>query len=329
MGAGQRASVKKTESNMPSPQAHYDAFIKDVRGLTWHFRLKKSSIKGLADRLQNQITNNQVAHFDPVAGDVNMATRAARNACANPADPRLRKYEPAIRRLAGVWGSTLKDYPIVPKTAQIGVTPFGATKHVKNKLNEMKNFASMDAFANCPRQAGQPPVDWNAGFAGCVAPSKRAEVMQRHDAAAQRGATTGVGGGGIGGFGIKNINWREEELRKAHQKVWDQQAGICILFAKAAAYILGSGLTHGPRIEIVSYANHAFVILGRTGGYINGNNFDLPKSNDDENGWGDDWVIIDGWAGAMGYDVTYQKDAGYPYKSMLNPVTLVMVKDRW
>lgn len=310
---------------MPSPQAHYDAFIKDVKGLTWHFRMSNSSIKGLADHLQTQMTNNTVAHFDPIGGKVNVAMTAARNACANPNDPRLRKYEPAIRRLAGCWGSTLKDYPIVPKKAKVAVTPFGAAKHVKDKLNEMKEFASMDAFANCVRHSGNPPADWSAGFAGCIKASKRAEVMQRHDDAARRGASSGVGGGGIGGFGIKNVDWREEEIRKAHQKVWDQKAGICILFAKAAGYIIGSGLTHGPRIEIVSYANHAFVILGRAGGYSNDGNYVLPHSMH----WGNDWVIVDGWAGAMGYDVIYQQDAGYPYRSMLNPVSLVMVKDRW
>ena len=43
--------------------------------------------------------------------------------------------------------------------------------------------------------------------------------------------------------------------------------------------------------------------------------------------WGTDWVLVDPWAIAMGWeDILYTKESLqlYPYTSMLSPLTLIM-----
>lgn len=319
---------------MPTPQQYYESFLADVRGCTRKFTKSRSSLRGLCQHLEREIGTNNPRHFDPDDGDPAKAFNNAKGKCANPNDSRLTKYEPALRRLVKIWGNTRGlPYPLVPVAAQNNVSARDAVTLVRDKLDEMKTHASMDAFAGCPRENGRPKKnakgdeEWT-GFAVCINPDEREEVLRRHDDADKRGVKTGGGAGGgmPNAFGgPPNVAWNDKECETAYAKVYGQGAGVCTLFAKAAGHVLATMLTHGPRLEIVAYKNHVFVIVGRVGGYANNRDKLPPYAT-----WNGSWCIVDGWAGAMGFEVCYlDKANGFPYKAMLDPLTLVMEKEPW
>jgi hypothetical protein len=233
----------------------------------------------------------------------------------------IRQLISDVRNLDG--GEVLHDFRgAVQRARAQGYVAFSYAgewiKAVKHRLDRMKQFACMDAFANCPRAGGQPPVDWNLGFAGCINPARRMQVMQRHDAynASNRRA-------GLQMPPNRNFGWDANlgMCRSTRQKTYAAQAGLCTSFAMAAMDILTENRQPGPRIEMVAYNLHVFVIVGRAAN-ITHNGGRLPPYQ----AWGNDWWIVDGWAGAMGYEVVYEGATGYPYPGMLN-VRQIMHRD--
>jgi len=101
-----------------------------------------------------------------------------------------------------------------------------------------------------------------------------------------------------------------------YQKVTQERAGICTQFAKAAAHVLTSGRANGPRVEIVAFDNHVYVLVGRSGGY---------KGHLLSSDWVQDAgvVIVDPWAGSLGHPTVYENYASYPLKGMVNPLKIV------
>ena len=293
-------------------EQHYQAFKRDLRTYNRRFRRITSSLKGLLDHLYARRQNPARITFDNAIAQ-----------CRRPNSEKIYKYRGAIRRLVSVWGTGLA-YP-----NPVAAGPW--IQVVKPQLDQQKQFACGDAFFGCKRPAGggQPPVNWT-GFAACINPTQRTQVMNRHD---NHTRPFVQGGAAMGGLVVDNaaaldVSWKPANIRSQYNFVYTiLQAGICTSFGKASAHVLVSGpranAAH-PRVELVSYKNHVFIIVGRKGGYENFQDYRLPS---DRRTWGDDWYIVDGWAGAMGYEVVYTQDQQFPYRSMLNPLHLVMEKE--
>jgi hypothetical protein len=207
--------------------------------------------------------------------------------------------------------------PPVPHVPIVNIGAMGWVMEKFNEFEKFKAFASGDAFANTSKlENGEP--DYRTGFASCIHPDRRAEVRKRNLdlQGTARGAATP--------FDAKKFEgqWPATNFRMAYQRVVREEAGICITFAKAAAHILTENRIGAKRVEVVSYANHAYVLVNRTDPTI------LPgrKIPDD---WVNDseLIIVDLWAAAMGYDSVYAGHRnGYPY-GMVTNLELVATTD--
>lgn len=163
-----------------------------------------------------------------------------------------------------------------------------------------------------------------ATFSTAVNPDNKIMVLDRLSRANDRGAKDAGAVAGIQ-FGTQ---WDAPALLNVHDRVLQERAGVCTTFAKAAAHIMAqANVPNAPKIEIVGYTNHVFVIVGRRQGEINvtGHGLFTRHNLPHHNQWGLGWVIVDVWAGAMGYPkTTYLHNMGYPFNGMLNPLKLIM-----
>jgi hypothetical protein len=174
-----------------------------------------------------------------------------------------------------------------------------------------------------------------AVFSACINPSEKIIVMDRLVRGSDRKAK---GVGIVGGFQL-GTDWNLDSLKNIYTRVRDSRYGECTTFAKSAAYTLSLLAGDKPRLEIVAFTNHVFIVVGRsvasqyvtTGVGIKKKQM-LPKWGTT---WGDDWVVVDPWAGAMGYpDIIYEFDGtyligindggDYPFEAMLDPISIVM-----
>ncbi len=80
-------------------QSHIEGFLNDVKRANPRFTENRSSLKNLLAYLRNTNTN-------PVPFNV----QKAKHLCGNPNEPRLMKYDTALKNLTAVW-STPKPYP--------------------------------------------------------------------------------------------------------------------------------------------------------------------------------------------------------------------------
>jgi len=80
-------------------QAHIDGFLADVRRANGGFTESRSSLRGLFTQLRATSAN-----------PMPMTVIQAKHFCGNANDPRLLKYDTALRNLTSVWGSG-KPYP--------------------------------------------------------------------------------------------------------------------------------------------------------------------------------------------------------------------------
>jgi hypothetical protein len=93
-------------------QQHLAGFLADVGQANWFLRRERSSFLclswGTVSSLANLLTHlaNTVNNPQPF-----LTVNAARQRCADPNDPRLTKYVPAIERLVAVWGRGNHAYP--------------------------------------------------------------------------------------------------------------------------------------------------------------------------------------------------------------------------
>lgn len=105
------------------------------------------------------------------------------------------------------------------------------------------------------------------------------------------------------------------QLKEMAEGVLATQGGVCTTFAAAAVHLLLSDaalMETAPRIEFVSGPKHCLCLINRRvdARDITGALKDTIVSCDL---WNDDVVIIDPWAGAMGYHVVSNKTT-YPAK---------------
>lgn len=204
---------------------------------------------------------------------------------------------------------TLNLTLVVPGTTEpVGAVAF--VNRVRAELDTFKTYACADAFMNTTITGGV--VDYRTGFAGCINPAKRTEVRARYQSiqGTRRGATTPFDSH------ISRGEWKAKNYEMTYARVSGDQAGVCVTFAKAAAHLLTAGQADGPRVEIVSFKNHVYVLVNRQGG-------------DDDGTVAEGWIheggviIVDPWAAAMGFECIFAGTRHYPYMGMVNPITLV------
>jgi len=141
--------------------------------------------------------------------------------------------------------------------------------------------------------------------------------------------------------------WDANKVEETYKKVKDAGAGECTSFGSYGAYLLtNTGASTKPRVELVAWESvtktpskinpkitvvttttHVYCLVNRRGDYrqetsdTGAKRYRLPPVNE----WNGDWWIVDPWAGAMGWDVIYEKATTYPYKTMMEPLYLQMV----
>jgi len=153
-------------------------------------------------------------------------------------------------------------------------------------------------------------------FGGMINADRRDQIVEREQ------ATRTGRGDQAGGIGAVSKAWNPGALRNTYDGIRRDGGGVCTTFGHYCAHVLSYGRPLNQRIEVVAYKNHVFVIVGRRGGYREPGHGIPPRET-----WGNNYCIVDGWLGAMGYDVVYPNGGGYPYPGMLSPLTLVMASD--
>jgi hypothetical protein len=196
----------------------------------------------------------------------------------------------------------------------------------KHRLDPMADYACGDALYGATKSG--PPDSrgrqvWTGGFSGCINqnPAVYYKVVERALAFNNKSSGGALSGGqGMGGAMVSN-KWSAPNVAMAAKLLQSRQGGVCSEFGKAAAHHLTEGrLTQPhPRVEIVAYKNHVFVLVGRKGGLVNGR---VPDSWIHE----PELVIVDAWAGSLGYDIVYQSINNYPL-DMIRNLSIVMALD--
>ena len=295
-------------------KTQYDEFVKHVQRINPKFKKGTSSLKPLFEVLDDQLKKKKVGALDEdkLRGKIDK-------------DKRAKKYQPALTELFRVWNSD-EDYAIPKNTTETkdsmlspvliieegggsDVKPIDFVNEVRDKLEKFQEYASADVFMNTQyTDEKKTEPDWDTGFAACVNKKERKAVQERflkfknvppntHPPQFKAVSATPKPGS----------DWAPSSYETAFKVVSKIKAGVCTQFALASAHILTSGRETGPRVEIVAYDNHVYVLVGRTG--------DVTKGNKVPNDWHkqSDLVIVDGWAGAMGYEVIYEGLKKYPY----------------
>jgi hypothetical protein len=159
-------------------------------------------------------------------------------------------------------------------------------------LRKYGEYACADAYHGTTIDKVTGP-NYKMGFARLINKSQRAEVWKRYSEMKERGA-----GGTMPGD--TNFGWSNFRAKSIHARVHAERAGICTTFAWAAAHDLTFGKTEGPRVEIVAFSNHVFVLVNRQGGLLHGTH--IP----------DDWVrepeviIVDAWYASLGHECVFR-----------------------
>jgi hypothetical protein len=241
-------------------------------------------------------------------------------------------------------------------------TSTAAIEKARKDLDAAKGYASRDAptFYQCIRgyQAGPDRDKPNPAVPTSLHKAPYEKIFKG-------GAQSGGGdpGGAVGGGdfraalearGIEDqkgndpFAWDAVKVEETYKKVKDAGAGECTSFGSYAAHLLtNTDASTNPRVELVAWekvtkkpskssdkivkkvTTHVYCLVNRRGDYRqetddNGaKRYRLPPVNE----WSGDWWIVDPWAGAMGFDVIYEKSTNYPYKGMMDPLFLQMVYD--
>jgi hypothetical protein len=175
------------------------------------------------------------------------------------------------------------------------------------ELDEFKNFAATDLRT----------------YDRIVNPKARRAAEDRYDEFVRRGKAPQPW--------MPPSSWSLSSLRAGYRQVEAARAGSCTDFGVACAYLLGSA-SEGDRrfgqvhLEIVSWrrgaAAHTYVVVGRNGDLER--DAMLPEMSTWKGQNGDAWYVVDGWAGAMGYDVIYRKASHFPFDGMTHPLSVVL-----
>lgn len=194
---------------------------------------------------------------------------------------------------------------------QIDMGAYDFVQSFQSEFDRLASYACLDA----------------SRFSNCINPRNKIMILDRYNRARDRKAKDAGMSAGMQ-FGI---GWNAKALRGVYDRVVAERAGVCTSFAKAAAHIMTRNNTVNiPKIEIVGYTNHVFLIVGRQKGNVavTGQGFFSKHKLQDYIHWGSGWVIVDVWAGAMGWPMSiYDGSKGYPFTEMLSPLTLIMTTD--
>lgn len=293
-------------------------------------------LKGAGNDFENAI-NRGVGHFR--SGELDAAVSAIKQYIKSPSAEHIKNvrnrlaawrkfhpkefanrgqpiYDPLKAELTTEckrWGVPSEPTDVAPLNASTK-DPRAWVAAVRPQLDKLGGYACADAYFGCVYTKATDSYDYNTGFARCIPVAKRAHVEKLYREMKARGAGATTPGDAMHkGDG----SWKGDNYARVYQTVTGARAGICTQFAKAAAHVLTANRPRGPRVEIVAYRNHVYVLVGRTGGYSQGNV--VPPSWTSDRGL----VIVDAWAGSLGNPTVYENYASYTLKGMVNPIVLV------
>ncbi len=106
-----------------------------------------------------------------------------------------------------------------------------------------------------------------------------------------------------------------DKLNAARKYVIEGQGAVCTSFACAAASLLVEGnVGNRYRVELISGPNHCFCLVNRAPSPLDADVEGTAgaKQMPGSRYWGDDVIIVDAWAGALGNAVFYGTPAEYP-----------------
>jgi hypothetical protein len=156
------------------------------------------------------------------------------------------------------------------------------------RINRMVRFAALnvDAFPNVPPRTLINQVKNRKWVTD--------QDTERQDACGKQMALAKIMG--------KMSPGRAHEVEEL---VLQARAAVCTTFASAVASILNrerGGRDY--RVELISGPNHCFCIVNRAGEDVE--EFDKgARKMPGYSRWGDGYIIVDAWAGAMGYDKVF------------------------
>lgn len=120
--------------------------------------------------------------------------------------------------------------------------------------------------------------------------------------------------GGLGGLaGNSTTRYARSALGDMCDFVISCKQGICTTFAAAVGHLLTEGvIDEETRVECVAGPNHCFCIVNRAAfeDEVRKGVTHIPAAEH----WGDDWIFVDAWAGALGYPIFYTSIESVPPK---------------
>jgi hypothetical protein len=284
--------------------AHLEAFTTDLKSRTTTFTRKRSSILGLLEYLEQEKDNPL-----PFPGsNEQLRIASARSKCHKSHDPRLTKYEPAIKALVKVWGSNLAYTPV-----QVGMAfPQVRGGSLVDNANTHRKTWSVITITDRPTgefdSHNRPIYDYSHLKDG------QAPQVESDGATAAGWAL----GGKPGDHQVKPAYWL-----KLGKLALNRKLGKCFSCAAAAVYTL----VHDPnfdryRIEVVGCADtdHYIVVVGRSGG--RNRRVTLQRNPylgiGPASGWGAAAIVVDIWQANHNNEVPAKKATDCIYTKEAN-----------
>ncbi|MEO1493884.1 MAG: hypothetical protein AAFV19_17160 [Pseudomonadota bacterium] len=303
---------------MQTPAQKYSHFKKHLKGQNSRFWKRTSSLRGLCDELERQVSLHKRQGTRPTPFK---DTQHAKSFCKNPTDARIGKYEYQLRRLVESWGKA-NDYHVESNIQRL-------IQSARATLDQCKGFACNDA----------------RNFRGSIHP--RFTKAERDDLVARGMAKAAFAAGGFiprgedAAKGVDDTRWQARFLKATKDRVYSNGAGECTSYGLAAAHILSTVPFEGirPRIEVVAWDSkaapkppgyvrkrfttdptHVYCIVGRKGGTIlqpvGSRSKVLQHRLPSHENWGKDVWIVDPWLASLGWESCYHIDQ-HPKKGFL------------
>jgi len=295
---------------MPYLKGAGNDFEKAINRGVGHFRSSELDLAVAA--IKQYIKSASADHIKNVRDRLAAWKRLHPKEYANRGQPIQEALQAELKKECAHW--RVPSEPTAVAAAAKTRDPRAWVNEVRPQLDKLGGYACADAYFGCTYDKATDKYDYNTGFARCIPAAKRAQVEKLYRDMKKRGAGATTPGDAMytpGG------SWKGHNYGLVHQTVTSARAGICTQFAKAAAHILTGHRPNGPRVEIVAYKNHVYVLVGRTGGYNAGHQVPPTWTSDSR------LVIVDAWAGSLGNPTVYENYASYPLKGMVNPIVLV------
>lgn len=164
-------------------------------------------------------------------------------------------------------------------------------------LNAMARYACMDA----------------ANFAQVAFPPLKSQVLNREWHANRDPDRVDCYGRSQGD--ARQRTFKTRHLEHVSNLVVEGRVGICTTFGMAAGDHLVRALeatgSRIGRVECISGENHCFVVVNRARSdrdRRDGQDLVIPTRQY----WGDEFILVDPWAGSLGHPVFYWRDDGFP-----------------